>query len=68
MSVTHKLSLNELQELSWAIENLTGYLTDNSCGDPDCCGGPYYDQDQFDDASELLKKYSLEWDGVISYD
>lgn len=64
MSVTSKLSLDELNKLSWAIEEMVGYLTDNSCSDPECCGGPYYTEQDFKEAESLLKRYNLEWDGT----
>lgn len=39
------LSLEAAQDVREAIDYIVGHTTDNSCGDPDCCGGPYYDDD-----------------------
>lgn len=51
------LSLQAAQEVSWAIDYIVGHATDNSCGDLDCCGGPYYD----DDTAAEYAKTLLAW-------
>lgn len=53
-------SINELSELNYAISDILGYLTDNSCGDPECCGGPYYEKEEYDNGINLLKAYGLD--------
>ncbi len=53
------LTLEELQELNWAIDYVTGYLTDNSCGDPECCGGPYYNYDDYLENLEVMHKFGI---------
>lgn len=55
------LTLRELQELEHAISYVTGYLTDTSCGDPECCGGPYYDYDDYLENLEVMKKFGIEY-------
>lgn len=62
MSVVKKISWNDLDQLSWAIGNVLGYLSDNSCNDPDCCGGPFYDRQDYVDGVELLRDYGIELD------
>lgn len=53
------LTLSELQELNWAIDYVVGYLTDTSCGDPDCCGGPYYNHEDYLGSLEIMKKFGI---------
>lgn len=53
------LTLSELQALEWAIRYVTGYETDNSCGDPECCGGPYYAYDDYLESLEVMKKFGI---------
>jgi hypothetical protein len=56
------LTFAQLSELEDAIGNITGYLSDNSCGDPDCCGGPFYDKDQYDEGLKMLESFGLRFD------
>jgi len=56
------LNLTQLQELSWAIDYVVGYETDNGCGDPECCGGPYYNRKDFLEGLNTLKKFGIEYD------
>lgn len=58
------ITWDQLYELANAIEQITGYASDNSCGDPDCCGGPFYEKKDFDRAEELLASYGLKWNGT----
>jgi hypothetical protein len=53
------LSLNELLELRDAVADICGFFTDNSCSDPDCCGGPFYTDEDYQHGSEILAKYGL---------
>ena len=62
MTSKAKINLNDLQTLSYDISSLIGYLTDNSCGDIDCCGGPYYTEEDFKAGTEALAKIGLEYD------
>lgn len=55
------LNLDAVREVNYAIDDLYGYLTDNSCGDPDCCGGPYYTEEDFKRASAILLKHGIEF-------
>ena len=56
------LTFAQLSDLEDAIGNITGYLSDNSCGDPDCCGGPFYDKDQYDEGLKMLESFGLRFD------
>ena len=56
------LTFAQLSDLADAIGNITGYLSDNSCGDPDCCGGPFYDKDQYDEGLKILESFGLRFD------
>lgn len=56
------LTFAQLSDLADAIGNITGYLSDNSCGDPDCCGGPFYDKDQYDEGLKMLESFGLRFD------
>jgi hypothetical protein len=58
------LGIYELNQLRNALDDILGYLTDNSCGDPDCCGGPYYSSSYFDSGAEVLRNFGLE---AVSY-
>jgi hypothetical protein len=53
------LDINDLNRLEWAMSDIIGYLSDNSCGDPDCCGGPYYEVEQYDAGVAVLAEYGL---------
>ena len=62
MSVIKKISWYELNQLGRSIEEVLGYSSDNSCSDPDCCGGPFYDIQDYVDGVELLRDYGIELD------
>lgn len=59
----HVLTWAEISAIRNALDDFIGYVSDNSCADPDCCGGPYYEQSDFDNAAALLAKYGIEWNG-----
>lgn len=52
--------IDALQMLRDAINDVVGYLTDNSCTDPDCCGGPYYTEHEYFSGLQELRKYGIE--------
>lgn len=56
------LTFMQLSDLEDAIGNITGYLSDNSCGDPECCGGPYYDREQYEEGLKMLESFGLCFD------
>lgn len=60
--MTKKINLDEVRQLSWATDYIFGYETDNSCGDPDCCGGPFFNKKDYEEALEDLLKFGLEYD------
>ena len=49
--------INELIHLRDAIDTVLGYISDNSCGDPECCGGPYYSDEEFVIAKSVVENY-----------
>lgn len=49
----------DLQSLSWALDNVHGYLTDNSCSDPDCCGGPHYSEEEYQEGLVTMARFGL---------
>lgn len=53
------LSLEAAQEVSYAIDYIIGHATDNSCADPDCCGGPYYDDATAAEYAEILLAWGI---------
>lgn len=55
------LTWPEIWALKQALDDFTGYVSDNSCSDPDCCGGPFYDIDDYNRAKALLAGYWLKW-------
>ena len=57
------LTWDELAGLQNALSDLTGYIGDNSCSDPDCCGGPYFSRAEFETAEQVLAGYGLKWNG-----
>jgi hypothetical protein len=63
-----ELNLSQLKELEYAIADMTGYIGDNSCSDKDCCGGPFYTIDQFDEGAKILAKYGLMFNGALKDD
>lgn len=54
-------TVSELQELKEALSDVIGYLTDNSCGDPDCCGGPYYTSEEYESGLNTLFKFGIDY-------
>jgi len=61
-----KVGIYELNKLRTAIEDVLVYLGDNSCGDPECCGGPYYTEQDFNDGLKVLFDYGIEYDGTLN--
>lgn len=59
----HVLTWDEINTLRNALDDFTGYVSDNSCGDPDCCGGPYYEREDFERAESVLAGYGIKWNG-----
>ena len=53
------LTVTDADELAFALGYIAGYLTDNSCGDPECCGDPYYNRDDAVDYLSTLNKFGL---------
>ncbi len=53
------VNLDDLQLMQDALRDVVGYLTDNSCCDPDCCGGPFYEYEQFVEGTNILSKFGL---------
>ena len=49
--------INELIDLRDAIDTVLVYISDNSCGDPECCGGPYYSDEEFIIAKDVVENY-----------
>lgn len=49
--------INELIHLRDAIDTVLGYISDTSCGDPECCGGPYYSDEEFVIAKDVVENY-----------
>lgn len=60
------LDINDLNRLTHALQDVLGYLGDNSCGDPDCCGGPYYEREQYDEGLKVMADYGLTVDATIT--
>lgn len=54
-------TIKELQELEYALSNVIGYLTDNSCSDPDCCGGPFYTNEDYEEGLNTLFKFGIDY-------
>ena len=55
-----KLNIEQMRELEYALYDVVGYMTDNSCGDKDCCGGPFYTLEGYQAGVEVLAKYGLD--------
>ena len=53
------LSLEAAQNVREAIDYIVGHATDNSCGDPDCCGERYYDDDTAAEYVETLAAWGI---------
>lgn len=57
------LTWDELYQLRNALDDFMGYVSDNSCSDPDCCGGPMYEKRDFDVAETVLAGFGIGWNG-----
>lgn len=55
------VDINGLNRLRYALDDVIGYLADNSCGDPECCGGPYYEKEDFDRGTDILAEFGLKY-------
>jgi hypothetical protein len=53
------ININQLNALHQACSDMLGYLSDNSCSDPDCCGGPYYEKEDFEHGQDTLRTFGL---------
>ena len=56
------MKLEQLRDIAEAINNIVGYETDNSCGDPECCGGPYYEIEDYQAAIVFLWRFGIEYE------
>lgn len=56
------LSINEINELSHALDYAIGFMSDNSCSDPECCGGPWYTRDHFEESLAVMERFGLTFD------
>jgi hypothetical protein len=56
------INLDGLQNLRFALDDVIGYLTDNSCSDPDCCGGPFYELEEYESGLKILQHYGLKYE------
>ena len=54
-----RYTIDELNTLRNALNDIIGYLTDNSCGDPDCCGGPYYTDREYEEGLQVLNRFKI---------
>ena len=57
--IKRQIDINDLNRINHALADVIGYLSDNSCGDPECCGGPYYEEGHFDDGVAILEEYGF---------
>jgi hypothetical protein len=55
------INIDQLNALRQACDDILGYLSDNSCSDPECCGGPYYDHDDFERGQDTLRTLNLQF-------
>lgn len=55
------VNIDDLNILYYALSDVIGFITDNSCGDPDCCGGPFYDDEQYEDGLKVLANFGLKF-------
>lgn len=55
--ITIPLSL--VQPLIWSLEDVFQYLTDNSCGDPDCCGEILTTENDYKEAVNSLESLGI---------
>ena len=58
------LTTNELNKLRDATDNMLLYLGDNSCSDPDCCSGPYYTLQEYEEGLKVLNELGLHYERV----
>lgn len=56
------MTLDTLQELGFAIDYVVGWEMDNSCGDPDCCGGPYISWETYSNALATLERFGIKYE------
>jgi len=56
------MNLQEMQEVINAMNDIVGYETDTSCGDPECCGGPYYEREDYEAAIVFLRRFGIEYE------
>lgn len=56
------MNLQEMQEAINAMNDIVGYETDTSCGDPECCGGPYYEREDYEAAILFLRRFGIEYE------
>jgi hypothetical protein len=57
------INIDQLNALRQACDDMLGYLSDNSCSDPECCGGPYYVKDDFERGQDTLRTLGLQFVG-----
>lgn len=57
------MDLARAQTLHDALGEIIGYETDNSCSDPDCCGGPFHQFEDYQTAILTLKDFGLKYTG-----
>lgn len=55
------IDVAQLNAIQQAASDMLGFLSDNSCGDPECCGGPYYEKADFERGDELLRSLGLRY-------
>lgn len=60
--MTNKINLAMATELYNVLDNIIVYETDNSCGDPECCGGPWVTREQYKAAVELLQEFGITYE------
>ncbi len=58
------LTTDELNKLRDATDNMLLYLGDSSCSDPDCCGGPYYTLQEYEEGLKVLNELGLHYERV----
>jgi hypothetical protein len=56
------LTTDELNKLRDATDIMLLYLGDNSCGDPECCGGPYYTLVDYEAGLKVLNELGLHYE------
>lgn len=55
------IGINDLNAIDQAISDILGYLSDTSCSDPECCGGPFYEYEDYAEGVKTLAAYGLEF-------